>query len=83
MISATALNSHVEHIVFTLIETSYTILSFYADIESQLDTTIDDLLNSTKEWKIHSCLDVEMVKGKLNSNSLFIFIFYCYYNLTC
>ena len=64
MLATSALNNHAQDSVFTSEENSLMILDFYTDIRSQLEATIEDLLNSTKEWKVHSCLDVDMVKGK-------------------
>ena len=68
MITASALDSHVCDMTFETTVNHLTITAFYNNVRTQLDDYLLFLMNNHHEWKIHSCLDVEMCKGKLKSS---------------
>ena len=67
----TALDSHVCDMTFELdqhneegVNSDQTIAVFYLTVRPKLEEALEELTNNHIEWKIHSCLDVEMIKGK-------------------
>ena len=72
-LAATALDGNVEDIVFTSEESCLTIPAFYMNIHAQLEETLNFLTSHYIEWKIHSCLDVKMIKSQF----FYFFSFEC------
>ena len=66
MINTTALDGHVCDMIFTTDDdnSTQTIAAFYYEVRPQLEESLQTLQDSHIEWKIHSCLEVKMKKGK-------------------
>ena len=62
---SSGLNDHACDYAFIALSTHATIGSFYQEILPQLEETLNQLLEQNIEWKIHSCLAVQMIKGEM------------------